>query len=210
MKIGIVGTGNVGATLGRRFAAAGHEIVYAVRDASDPKVGTLLAGHPGRARAASLPVAAASSDLILLAVPFGAVAEAVEALGPLAGKIVVDATNPILPNLGGLSVGRDDSAGETVARLAPAAKVVKAFNTIGAAVMADPAFGGRPALLTVCGDDDAAKGAVIGLAKEIGFDAIDFGPLKNARYAEPLAMVWITLAYPLGRGPGFALTLAAR
>jgi hypothetical protein len=88
--------------------------------------------------------------------------------------------------------------------------VVKAFNTVGIQVMADPEFGGRQAMLTVCADDAAARRAVIELAAAIGFDPVDFGPLANARYTEPLAMAWIWLAHVKGDGTGFAFTLARR
>ena len=119
--------------------------------------------------------------------------------------------NPLLPGLAGLAIGRDDSQGERIQRLVPQAKVVKAFNTIGFQVMANPRLaGGRSALLTVASDHADAKRAVIELASGLGFEAVDFGPLANARYTEPLAMVWIYMAHVQGRGPDFALTLTTR
>jgi hypothetical protein len=210
MRIGIVGAGQVGSTLGRRFAEVGHEILYGVRDAADPRLHGLLARHPGRAAAVALEELASPSDAIVLAVPFAAVEEALRGLGALHGKVLIDATNPLAPGLAGLVVGRDDSGGETVARLARGARVVKAFNTIGVDVMADPLFGGRRAMLTVCSDDPEARRVAGELAAAIGFEPVDFGPLANARVAEPLALAWIWLAHVKGEGTGFAFTLARR
>ena len=209
MKIGILGTGNVGSTLGKRFAALGHEVVYGARDPAD--TGALLANHPGTARSASPADMAEASELVVLAVPGGATESAVRELAKhLEGKIVVDATNPLEPNLAGLSVGHDDSLGERVQRAAPGARVVKAFNTIGVAVMAKPAYGDRRAILTACSDDAAAKRAVLDLGTALGFEALDFGPLSAARYTEPFAMLWIRLAYVHGLGPDFAFALLRR
>ncbi len=210
MHLGIVGTGSVGATLGRRFAQVGHLVVYGSRDPGGDKVQQLLHRHPGRTKASPLGELAERSDLLLLAVPYAAVEETVARLGDIHGKILVDATNPLLPKLAGLAVGTDTSAGEQVQALAVGAQVVKAFNTVGVDVMADPVLSGHRALLTVCGDEADPKQVVIGLAEQIGFEAIDFGPLANARYTEPLAMVWIQLAHVLGHGTDIALALARR
>jgi NADPH-dependent F420 reductase len=211
MTIGILGTGNVASTLGGRFAELGHEIVYGSRDTTSAKVADLMRGHVGSVRAASPDEMAAGADLVLLAVPFAALETALPPLADrLRGKIVVDATNPILPRLAGLSHGRDDSGAEHVARLLPGARVVKAFNTVGYQVMASPEMGGTPALLPVAADDAGARETVCDLARAVGFDAIDFGPLSNARYTEPLAMVWITLAHVQKWGPDFAFALIRR
>lgn len=210
MRIGIVGAGAVGATLGRRLAAAGHEILYGVRDTARPELRALLAGHPGIARAATVEEIASPSDVLLLAVPFDAVPDAVHRLGPLHGKILVDPTNPLRPDLTGLTVAGGDSGGEGVARLAKGARVVKAFNTIGWQVMADPQLGGQRAMLTVCADDDAARRTVLELAGQLGFEPVDFGPLANARISEMLALAWIWLAHVRREGTGFAFAIARR
>jgi len=130
----------------------------------------------------------------------------VKELGSLAGKIVVDAINPLTPDFS-LAIGHDDSAGETVARLAPGARVVKAFNTTGANNMADSRYGGGKLMMPVAGDDAAAKATVMSLAADLGFEPIDVGPLAMSRHLEPMAMVWIKLALvqKLGRNFGFAL-----
>ncbi len=149
MKIAVIGAGNVGGTLGTAWAAKGHEVVLGVRNPRDARVQALVAAAGGKARAASVREAAAAADVVLLAIPWDATKDAVEAAGSLAGKIVVDATNPLRPDLSGLALGHTTSAGEQVARWAPGARVVKAFNTIGAQHMADPRFGAERASMFV-------------------------------------------------------------
>lgn len=184
MHIAILGAGNVGQTLGQRFAAAGHRVSYAVRNPADAKYAAL--------GTAARPVVEAVRDaeLVLLATPWNAAESALAGAGSLAGKILVDATNPIGPGFV-LTHGRDDSGAEQVARWAPGARVVKAFNTIGREVMANPSFGGRAAVLWLCGDDAEATAAVAGLPADIGFEPLVMGPLVRARGMEPAALLWI-------------------
>jgi predicted dinucleotide-binding enzyme len=140
MKLGIIGAGNVGGTLGSRLAQAGHSVTFSAKDSTSPKMTELLekAGH--NARAASAQDAVSESDMVLLATPWEAAQEIVQSIKNWDGKIIIDATNPLLPGLAGLSVGTSTSAAEMIAQWAPQAKVVKAFNTVGANVMANPAF----------------------------------------------------------------------
>jgi NADPH-dependent F420 reductase len=210
MKIGIIGAGNVGGTLGKAWAAKGHDVTFGVRDPGDGKVRALVAETGGKGRAASVGEAAATAEVVVLATPWDATRDAIRAAGSLAGKIVVDATNPLRPDLSGLALGHTTSAGEEIARWAPGARVVKAFNTIGAQHMADPRFGGERASMFVCGDDAAAKRTVAELAAALGFDPVDCGPLTQARLLEPLAMLWISLAYAYGHGPGIGFRLLRR
>jgi predicted dinucleotide-binding enzyme len=210
MNLGILGTGNVGSTLGKRFAEQGHSVLYGSREPEGDKVKKLLDDHPGHARAVETVELPALVDLIVLAVPFGALDELIPSLGLLDGTILVDATNPLAQGLSGLVLGFDTSAAENVSRLAPRARVVKAFNTVGSKVMENPVYGEQRAFLPVAADDPEAKETVLGLARELGFDAVDAGPLSHARYLEPLAMLWIQLAYPLGHGNEFAFVKAER
>jgi 8-hydroxy-5-deazaflavin:NADPH oxidoreductase len=206
MRIAIVGAGNVGQALGKGWRKAGHEVSYALRAATSNKIDALSADG---SRVVAMDKAAGAAEVLVLAVPWPAVAEAVSSLGPLAGKILIDATNPLTAKLE-LAVGGNDSAGETVARLAPGARVVKAFNTTGAENMANAsAFAARP-MMPVAGDDAAAKAAVRTLAEDLGFEAVDAGPLAMSRQLEPLAMLWIKLAYAQGFGRDFAFALARR
>jgi predicted dinucleotide-binding enzyme len=206
MRIAIVGAGNVGQALGKGWRQAGHEVSYAVREATTNKVNALSADG---ARVVAMEAAADAADVVVLAVPWPAVQTALAALGPLEGKILVDATNPLNAKLE-LAVGFDDSAGETVARLAPGARVVKAFNTTGAENMANARGLAVKPMMPVAGDDAAAKDAVRALAEELGFEAVDAGPLAMSRQLEPLAVLWIKLAYAQGFGRNFAFALARR
>src|SRR4051812_14573662 len=206
MKIGIIGAGNVGGTLGKAWARKGHEIVYGVRRPDDAKNQDVVRATGLAARAGSPAEAAAFGEVVLLATPGPATEGAVRSMGDLRGKVVIDATNPLKPDLSGLEVGDTSSGAERVAGWAAGARVVKAFNTTGANVMADPVIDGRPTVMFVCGDDAGGKKTVPGLAADVGFEPIDAGPLTQARLLEPWAMLWIWLAFrgDAGRDFGFA------
>ncbi len=118
--------------------------------------------------------------------------------GPLSGKTLIDCTNPLLPDLSGLAIGTTTSAGEEVARLVPAAKVVKCFNTLGATNFADPTFNGEKASMFFCGDDAGAKLIVAELGNQLGFDMVDAGPLSQSRWLEAMAILWISMAHKYG------------
>jgi len=199
MNIGIIGAGNVGGTLGARWARNGHTVAFGTRN---PKAGDRTS--------TTMADAAKSSDVLLLSTPWGVTQEVIESLGDLSGKIVIDVVNPILPDLSGLVLGTTTSAGEQVAQWASGARVVKAFNTVGFNIMEDPSFDGDKALLFYCGDDAEAKQTVKSLAEELGFDPHDAGPLRQARLLEPFAMLWISLAYGQGYGRDIAFHLLRR
>ena len=208
MKIGIIGSGNVGGTLGTRWARAGHEVIFSSSRPESKEVRELAAAAGPAARAAST-AEAAGAGVLLIATPWPATREALLSLGDLGGKVVIDATNPLL-DLDMLALGTTTSAAEQVAAWAPGARVVKAFNTVGYQVMANPVFGDSRALLFYCGDDPAAKEAVHRLAEEIGFDPLDAGPLRMARSLEPSALLWIHLAVKGGFGLEFAFRMLRR
>jgi hypothetical protein len=203
MKIAVIGTGNVGSALGKLFAKHGHEVFYGMRD---PKKSAPDAG----AKHGSLAQASDFGEVIVLATPWDATKSAIGALGDVSGKIVIDCTNPLAPDLSGLTVGRDDSAGETVARLAKGARVVKCFNTLGAQGYATPAFRDQIASMFYCGNDVEAKAVVKKLGEDLGFEMIDAGPLSQSRLLEPLALLWISLVYKGGFGPNIAFKLLRR
>ncbi|HXP85282.1 MAG TPA: NADPH-dependent F420 reductase [Bryobacteraceae bacterium] len=208
MNIGILGSGNVGGTLGRRWSAAGHRVIFSSRNPQSEEM-QKLAAEAG-ATSATTAAAVQASDVLLLSTPWPATQDVVKGCGNLSGKVLIDATNPLLPDLSGLSIGTTTSAGEQVAAWAPGARVVKAFNTVGFNVMQDPKFSGGPAVLFYCGDDAAAKATVHQLASELGFDARDSGPLSQARVLEPFALLWISLAVKYGYGRDFAFQLMRR
>jgi len=208
LKIGIVGSGNVGGTLGRRLAQAGNQVAFGTRRPDGPEMKE-LASVPG-ARVTSQEDAARSADVILLATPWPATRAAIQGLGDLSGKLLLDCTNPLKPDLSGLEVGTVSSGGEQVAQWARGAKVVKIFNTIGYNIMDNPDFGGRAATLFYCGDDAEAKNVAASLARQLGFDPVDAGPLQQARLLEPFALLWISLAYARGLGREIVLQLVSR
>lgn len=185
--IALIGTGNVGAALGQRFAAEGHSVIYGSRNPGDADVAALVA-RTGRGASAATPAAAAErASIVVLAVPWAAAEDVVRGLGPLAGKIVIDPTNPRRMAADGFAdYPIDDSIAERIARLAPGAHVVKAFNTLGAETMLDPSLAQSPVTLPLVGDDRAAKERVAALARSIGLEAVDVGPLRHARIVEGL------------------------
>jgi 8-hydroxy-5-deazaflavin:NADPH oxidoreductase len=210
MTIGMLGSGNVGGALGVRWAKAGHEIVFGTRDPQAKDIQQLLLQTGGKARAASLAEAARAGDALLLATPWPATQQILTGLGDLSGKILMDATNPLLPDLSGLTDGTTTSGAEQVAKWARGAKVVKAFNTVGSNIMANSNFGaGRPVLF-YCGDDAPAKQVTKQLAEALGFEAVDAGPLSQARLLEPFALLWISMALVHGLGREFAFQLLRR
>jgi predicted dinucleotide-binding enzyme len=206
MRIAVIGAGNVGATLGQRWAGKGHEVTFGVRDPAAPKHEALTA----KARVAGVAAATAGADIVVLATPWSATEAAIGSAGDLGGKILVDCTNPLKPDLSGLTHGHDTSGGEQVARWAPGAKVVKAFNTVGFNIMANPELDGRRAVMYVAGDDAGARRTVARLAEELGFESVEAGGLASARLLEPFALLWISSAYRFGLGREFAFALVRR
>lgn len=211
MDLAIIGTGNVGATLGSRWAASGrHRVVFGTRDPGSEKARALIDRSGGDARVATPAQAAGGAEVVVLATPWIATEAVIASLGALTGKVVVDCTNPLTADLSGLVVAADTSGGEEVARWAAGARVVKAFNTTGAGNMADAGYGGERLVMLLAGDDAEAKSAVAGLAEELGFEAVDAGPLARSRQLEQLAVLWIALAYQQGMGVDFGFALQRR
>ncbi len=216
MKIAIIGAGNVGGALGKAWAKAGHYIVFGVRNPGKGKTQPPLAEIGVGATAMALPDAARSSDIIVLATPWPAVADAIAALGDLTGKVLIDCTNPLSLNGDGslsLSLGSSTSGAEEIARLAVGARVAKAFNTYGFENFADsnyPGYGELKPVMFYCSDDDEAKVIVDKLAKDLGFDPVDTGGLGMARSLEPLALLWIRLSVRRDRNPNFTWGMLKR
>ncbi|HMK78190.1 MAG TPA: NADPH-dependent F420 reductase [Xanthobacteraceae bacterium] len=206
MNISIVGSGNVGRALAAAWRRVGHQITLATRDPAGAKAAELR--REGFA-VVGFAAAAKTAPVIVLAVPWDAVPGTIHALGDLAGKILIDATNPLTKSLE-LALGFNDSAGETVALLAKGASVVKAFNTTGAGNMANSHYAGGKLMMAVAGDDADAKKAVMALAAELGFEPVDVGPLAMSRQLEPMAMTWIKLAYAQGQGRDFGFAILRR
>lgn len=212
MNLAIIGAGNVGGALGANWAQKGHDIVFGVRDPKAEKTQALVKKIGGKARAATPAEAAASADMIVLATPWPAAEAAIRSMGDLKGKIVLDATNPLTRGPEGiaLEIGHAISAGEKVQGWAQGASVFKTLNTTGFGNMANPVFKGVKSVMFVAGDDAAAKPKVMALVGDLGFEAIDAGPLRNARLLEAHAMLWIDLALARGQGRDFAFGILRR
>ena len=211
MQIAIIGAGNVGGALGKGWARAGHAITYGVPDPS-------AARHRATAQAAggagllSVPRAVRGAEAIVLAVPFNAVDDALTAAGDLAGRVLIDVTNPLRMGATGLelSIGFDRSAAEHVAALAPGAAVFKTLNQVGFEVMENTAGYAAPPVMFVAGDDAARKPVVMGLVSDLGFHALDAGGLRVARLLEPYGMLWIHMALDRKAGRDNAFAYLAR
>lgn len=199
MKVAIIGTGNMAAGLASVWAAAGHGISIGARDLAKSAALADKVGHG--AVGGGIAAAAKLADVVVLAVPYGAAADAIEQAGGLAGKVVVDITNPISPDYKELVIGHTTSAAQEIQKLAPQAHVVKAFNTIFAQLLAPESRNGKTLQVFVAGDQAAAKATVSELVKSAGFDAMDAGPLSNSRYLEPIGEMNIHFGFFLGKGP---------
>jgi len=212
MKIGILGSGDVGKALGAGFAALGHDVMMGTREPASEKVRAWVTKTGPKASAGSFAEAAAFAEVAAVATLWDGTENALRLAGPqnLAGKVVIDTTNP-LDFSGGppprLSVGQTDSAGERVQRWLPEARVVKAFNIVGNQHMFRPNFPGGPPDMFICGNDAAAKKTVAGICTAFGWpEPIDLGGIEAARYLEPLAMIWI-LTYFTTRSGNHAFKL---
>jgi len=210
MKIAVIGTGGVGAALGMRWSAAGHAVTYGSRGPQSEKVQQLLAKSGPKAAAMPPSDAISGTEVILFAVPWPVARESLIQLGDLTGRTLIDCTNPLLSDMSGIELGHVISAGEQIAAWAPGAKVVKAFNCASVKVMLDPKFGDHRATMFYCGDDAAAKLSVRQLIEDIGFDPVDAGSLTSSRYLEPLAMLYIHLAFRQGFGSNCAFKIMKR
>lgn len=208
MTIAIIGAGNVGMALGKALLRAGDRVHYGVPDPG--KYADAVAALGPQAAIGPVGDAVAAAEIVILAVPYAAAAGVADSIPDWQGKVLVDATNPLLPGLAGLAVGTTSSGAEELAKRARGARVVKAFNTTGAENMENPRYAGGSVFMPVCGDDADARARVIALATRIGMDAVDAGPLSAARYLEPFAMTWIHLAYKVGMGRSFAFGVMRR
>jgi len=208
MRIGVVGTGNMGKALGGLFAKHGHEVIIGSREPA--KAAAVARELDGNIRGSSIREVAEAGEAVLLAVHFAAARSAIEAAGPMPGKLLLDCVNPLTPDFMGLTVGYTTSAAEQIAAWAPQAHVVKLFNHNFAPALSEPVRGTERAVAFYCGDNEAAKGRAAALAAELGFDPVDVGALECARFLEPFAELVIRLAYKQGLGPRIATALLRR
>jgi 8-hydroxy-5-deazaflavin:NADPH oxidoreductase len=212
MNIAVIGTGNVGSRLAKLFVLANHRVVLGSRDPRKAKEIAATIGE--KAVGMTYAEAASAADVLVIATPWAnnATLEAVQKLGDLSGKIVIDCTNPLAPDYVSNLLGHTTSSAEEIAKLIPRARVVKAFNTIFADIMepGKQTFEGHRGTGFYCGDDPEAKEVVAKLIQDAGFEPIDVGILKNARYLEPMAQLNIQIAYVLGGGTDVAFRYMRR
>jgi len=206
MRVGILGSGLMGGKLGTLFARAGHEVVFSYAR-SERKLKRLAREARGRARAGTPGEAAREADAILLAVHWSRVEDVLKQAGDLAGKVIVSCTLPMNDDDTGLVIAHTSSGAEALARRIRRARLVSAFGTVPSEVLFSVFEGRRrrtrPSLV-YCGDDAGAKEVAAGLIRDVGFDPVDAGPLRIARYMEPFTLLVARLAYEGDSGPELA------
>jgi predicted dinucleotide-binding enzyme len=199
MKVGILGSGDVGQTLGRAFLTLENQVMLGSREAENPK-GIAWAKQSGaRASHGTFSQAAQFGDVVVLATLGAATEDAIRMAGPerFTGKLVLDATNPLDSSKGMppvLTGGVGDSAGERHQRLLPDAQVVKVFNTVGNPLMFRPQLPGGPPSMFICGNDAPAKKRVATICKDFGWETVDVGGIGASHYLEAMCLVWVLAA----------------
>jgi predicted dinucleotide-binding enzyme len=207
MRVGILGSGLMGSKLGTIFARAGHDVVFSYSH-SERKLKRLAREAQGHARAGTPREAAVNADALLLAVHWSRVADVLKQAGDLSGKVVVSCSLPMNANDTALAVAHTSSGAEVVARRVRKADVVSAFGTVPSEVFfevfaAKRRTRRRPSLM-YCGDGQDAKQVAATLIRDVGFEPVDAGPLRIARYLEPFALAIAQLAYEGDEGPEIA------
>jgi 8-hydroxy-5-deazaflavin:NADPH oxidoreductase len=206
MRVGILGSGLMGGKLGTLFARAGHDVVFSYAH-SEQKLRKLAQAAKGNARHGTPEEAAREADAVLLAVHWSRIDDVLKQAGDLSGKVIVTCSLPMNADDTDLVVAHTSSGAEALAKKAPRAKVVSAFGTVPSEVLFDVFEARRKATrpsLVYCGDDAAAKQVAAGLIRDVGFDPVDAGPLRIARYTEPFTLLIGQLAYEGDRGPELA------
>jgi predicted dinucleotide-binding enzyme len=195
MNIGILGSGVVGQTLGAGLAALGHKVKLGSRDPHSDKIQTWVESAGSNASSGTFAETAKFADIAILATLWSGTENALLLALPesLAGKALIDATNPLDFSSGSprLAIGHTDSGGEQVQRWLPATHVVKAFNTVGAPHMVNPNFPGGPPDMFLCGNDASAKATVTEICETLGWPTIDIGDITGARLLEPMCILWV-------------------
>lgn len=192
MRIGIIGSGNVGKTLGRGWSMVGHDVMVGSR--SPDREDLTAWANEADVALGDLAATATHAEVAAVATAWEGTENAIRLAGEenLDGKVLVDATNPLrFTDRLELTIGHTDSAGEQVQRWVPGARVVKAFNTVGFDLMDHPDLVGGPPTMFIAGDDDEARSVVASLTEQLGWGIHDCGDLRAARLTEPLAVLWI-------------------
>ncbi len=206
MRIGVLGSGLMGGKLGTLFARAGHEVVFSYAR-SEQKLKRLAREAQGSARAGTPGDAAREADALLLAVHWSRVNDVLKQAGDLSGKVIVTCSLPMNADDTGLVIAHTSSGAEELAKRVPKARVVSAFGTVPSEVLFGVFEARRKAnkpSLVYCGDDASSKKIGAQLIRDVGFDPIDAGPLRIARYTEPFTLLIAQLAYEGDEGPELA------
>jgi predicted dinucleotide-binding enzyme len=212
MKIGILGTGDVGRTLANGFLTLGHEVKLGAREATNEKAANWAKGAGPKASHGTFADAAEFGEIVVLCTLGVAYESVLKAAGPqrLEGKVLIDTTNPLDFSTGmppTLAVGHTDSGGEQVQRTVPGARVVKAFNIVGNTNMFRPELPGGPPDMLICGNDADAKRKVTSILNDFGWpEVVDFGGIESSRYLEPLCITWVLYGVAT-KGWGHALKM---
>jgi 8-hydroxy-5-deazaflavin:NADPH oxidoreductase len=206
MRIGILGSGLMGGKLGTLFARAGHEVVFSYAR-SRQKLERLARDAGSRARAGTPAEAARDADALLLAVHWSRIEDVLRQAGDVSGKVIVTCSLPMNATDTELVAAHTTSGAEELARLVPGARVVSALGSVPSevffGVFENRGDAARPSMV-YCGDDEEAKEAAAGLIRDVGFDPVDAGPLRTARYIEPFTLLIGRLAYEGDGGPALA------
>jgi predicted dinucleotide-binding enzyme len=208
MKIGILGTGDVGRAIGKGFIALGHEVKMGGREPSNAKAQAWAKEMGSRASTGTFADAAAFAEVAVLATLGAANPEVLELAGPqrLAGKLVIDTTNPLSKGYPpGLFLSGNDSGGEQVQRLLPGAHVVKAFNIVGNVHMFKPQFPGGPPDMFIAGNDEGAKKKASDILTDFGWPVVDLGGIEASRYLEAMCIVWVLYGAKRGWNHAFKM-----
>jgi predicted dinucleotide-binding enzyme len=209
MKIGILGSGDVGRRLGDGFIGLGHSIKIGSRDSKKREIVQWVSNHggeEGKASSGTFADAVSFAELIVLATSWDGTSNAIKMANPknFARKIVIDVTNPLDFSKGippTLAVGHTDSGGEIIQRILPESKVVKAFNIVGNPHMVHPDFQDGPPTMFVCGNDEESKKIVTDkILAPFGWDTVDIGGIEGSRLLESLAMLWMTYYFRTNTG----------
>jgi predicted dinucleotide-binding enzyme len=206
MRIGILGSGLMGGKLGTIFARAGHEVVFSYAR-SEQKLKRLAAEAKGKARYGTPREAAQDSDAVLLAVHWSRVDDVLNQAGDVSGNVIVSCSLPMNADDTALVIAHTSSGAEELAKKIPKARVVSAFNTVPSEVLFGVFAARRKATrpsLVYCGDDSKSKKIAADLIRDVGFEPVDAGPLRTARYTEPFALLVARLAYEGKEGPELA------
>ena len=210
MTVGTIGTGKMASTLASLWSTQGHAVMLGSRKPAEARA--TLGSLGVRVQVGTVVDAVAFGNVVLLATPWAAAESSIRSAGSFKGKILIDCTNRLVNRGGDRSLDQTSktSAAEEVAQWADGARVVKAFNCIYWENLRNPRFSHQRMSCFFCGDDNEAKKTVASLIQDTGFEPVDSGPLSSARYLEPLALLWMQLAFERGLGKDIALTMIRR